>query len=154
MSMQNWCTHGYGFRFDDHKDDLTLEGIQRLLERMKKDGCPMKEAYASYFRKMGIIDPQVEDYEETAGLISGTYNRTFCETLATALENRLDLPVSCEWDEDNGYYCLLLPMFIWTVKDDTPRMTQEEVDKVFNEYATLLFGHNVDLAYHDTSYFG
>ena len=155
MASQTWCARGYGFSYNTNASDVTKENLENLLLKMKEDGLDLKEGFDSYFEEHEIENPTLKDYETAC---DNGFCRCcmggFCQVIAEAISHRTGLTVECEWDELNGYYCLLLPVFTWQIGDNYPRLTQKEVDDTFNEYTKILFGHEVHLQYHDTSYFG
>lgn len=155
MASQIWCTRGYGFSYDKYDSEVTKKSLENLLLKMKEDGLDLKESFDSYFEEHEIENPTLKDYETACDDgISRCCMGGCCQVIAEAISHKTGLTVQCEWDEGSGYYCLLLPDFTWQIDDNYPRLTQKEVDDIFNEYTKILFGHEVNLKFHDTSYFG
>ena len=138
MSYVSWHIYGYGICVSDIKE-CTVDRLQNLLSLAPE----FQKDIQAWLEECEITEPTLEDYLE--------FDQDFRLGLATILKEvileaeGIEL-VACD-SYDSLDYLLYCPGYPWYQKYQKQLQTEEEAEKLFRKYVSILTDEEIDIDY-------
>ena len=131
MSYKTWHDYGYGVCTSTLAEDASFERLLNLFQK-----APMiHDRFLKAFEKDGIVAPTHKDYLEA---LEEHFSYGITDLLVEAIHEGEGIWFTATSDFDGETYLIYQPSYPWNLGREELSLTQDDIDKILEEYISIL----------------